>query len=205
MNTNDREEKITLDILGEIENDNAVSQRHLSRRLGVALGLTNSYLKRCVRKGYIKIKQVPPKRYLYYLTPKGFAEKSRLSASYLSSSFSFYREASDSCLHAFQQCNEQGWKKIILCGISELGEIATLRGEESGITIVGFYDRNYKQNSYLRWDVWGEASGMPEHDAVLLTDLSEPASSLNDLRASGINNIVVPDLITGITNLGSKE
>lgn len=202
MNTNDREEKITLDILGEIEHDNAVSQRHLSRRLGVALGLTNSYLKRCVRKGFIKIKQVPPRRYLYYLTPKGFAEKGRLSASYLSSSFSFYREASESCLHAFRHCNEQGWKKIILCGISELGEIATLRGEESGISIVGFYDRNYTRSTYLRWDVWGEASRMPAHDAVVLTDLRDPASSLDDLQNSGIKNIVVPNLISGITNLG---
>ena len=60
-----------------------MTQRHLADRLGVALGLANSYLRRCARKGLIKITQAPDNRYLYYLTPQGFTEKTRLTARYL--------------------------------------------------------------------------------------------------------------------------
>ena len=80
MNTNpDRDDSVTLNILDTAEQNEHISQRDLSRKLGVALGLANSYLKRCVRKGLIKVQQAPANRYLYYLTPKGFSEKSRLT------------------------------------------------------------------------------------------------------------------------------
>ena len=93
MNANKREDSLTLEILETIEKNDKLTQRHLANNLGVALGLANSYMKRCVRKGLIKVHQAPANRFLYYLTPKGFAEKSRLTASYLSSSFDFYRRA----------------------------------------------------------------------------------------------------------------
>ncbi len=82
-----REEEHVLELLDVVGQRSDVSQRHLARHLGVALGLANSYLKRCVRKGFIKITEAPANRYLYYLTPKGFSEKSRLTAKYLSTSF----------------------------------------------------------------------------------------------------------------------
>jgi DNA-binding MarR family transcriptional regulator len=77
-------EDIVLGVLTAIDRDSNTSQRTISRELDVALGLANAYLKRCVRKGLIKIKQVPRRRFAYYLTPQGFAEKTRLTAEYLS-------------------------------------------------------------------------------------------------------------------------
>ena len=73
---NEKEEKLTLDLLNAIDQQSDLSQRHLARQMGIALGLTNSYLKRCARKGLVKVSEAPANRYLYYLTPKGFAEKS---------------------------------------------------------------------------------------------------------------------------------
>jgi len=87
MNTKQRKDSLTLEILESIEKQDDLTQRHLANNLGVALGLANSYMKRCVRKGLIKVHQAPANRFLYYLTPKGFAEKSRLTTEYLSSSF----------------------------------------------------------------------------------------------------------------------
>ncbi len=84
MNTPKREDSITLEILDTIDAKSDSTQRHIAQRTGVALGLANSYLKRCIRKGLIKIQQAPANRYLYYLTPKGLAEKSRLTREYLS-------------------------------------------------------------------------------------------------------------------------
>ena len=72
--------EIVLGLLTSIERDSAVTQRKLAGDLGIALGLANAYLRRCVRKGLVKVSQVPLNRYAYYLTPQGFAEKSRLTA-----------------------------------------------------------------------------------------------------------------------------
>src|SRR5438105_15459112 len=86
-------EDIVLGVLDVVERDPSVTQRSVARELGIALGLANAYLKRCVRKGLIKVSQVPRRRYAYFLTPQGFAEKSRLTATYLAHSFSFFRRA----------------------------------------------------------------------------------------------------------------
>src|SRR6266699_1942488 len=101
MNTvKNTEDQRLLELLEVVGRKNDVSQRHLARHLGVALGLANSYLRRCIRKGWIKITDAPANRYLYYLTPKGFSEKSRLTAQYLAYSLTFYRKAGDSCRRA---------------------------------------------------------------------------------------------------------
>ena len=75
MNTKHKQETLTLEILEAIEAQSDVTQRSMAKRMNVALGLANSYLKRCVRKGWVKIHQAPANRYLYYVTPAGFAEK----------------------------------------------------------------------------------------------------------------------------------
>jgi len=69
---------IVLSVLTSIERDSSITQRKLANELGIALGLANAYLRRCVRKGLIKMSQVPLNRYAYYLTPQGFAEKKPL-------------------------------------------------------------------------------------------------------------------------------
>ena len=76
-------ERIVLGLLKSVERDGAQSQRKLAADLGIALGLVNAYLKRCVTKGLVKMSEAPTRRYAYYLTPKGFAEKSRLTVEYL--------------------------------------------------------------------------------------------------------------------------
>ena len=85
--------RIMLGLLGSVQRGDAHSQRRLASELGIALGLVNAYLKRCINKGLVKVSQAPAKRYAYYLTPGGFAEKSRLTVEYLSYSFSLFRQA----------------------------------------------------------------------------------------------------------------
>src|SRR3989337_1675668 len=131
MNTKtDREEQLVLELLDVVGKRNDVSQRHLARHLGVALGLANSYLKRCIRKGLVKVSQAPANRYLYYLTPQGFAEKSRLTAQYLNYSLSFYRKAGESCRQVFRVCEQNGWRRLLLSGVSDLAENANVSVNE---------------------------------------------------------------------------
>ncbi|MDZ7736299.1 MAG: winged helix-turn-helix transcriptional regulator [Gammaproteobacteria bacterium] len=198
MNSDDKEDALTLEILETIENDSAVTQRHLAANLGVALGLANSYLRRCARKGLIKVHQAPANRYLYYLTPKGFAEKSRLTAKYLSSSFEFYRRAGDACRAVYQRCREHGWRRIVLCGYSELTEIALLRAqEEDDIEVIGIYDPRQKSETRFGLPVATDIKHLGEHDALVLTTLKKPVEFLQHLNETAVNkeSIFVPSVL----------
>ena len=197
MNTiPDPDDARTLEILDTVQRNEQMSQRHLSRELGVALGLANSYLKRCVRKGWVKVQQAPANRYLYYLTPRGFAEKSRLTAEYLSTSLSFYREAGNSCSRLLDQCERNHWQRLLLCGVSDLAEIATLRAMERDFTIVGIYDPTSEREQFLGKRVWRALDQAELHDARLLTDIAEPRARHAEIIAqSGDIPLLVPDVL----------
>ena len=173
-----------------------MTQRTLARRTGIALGLANSYLKRCERKGLVKIQQAPANRYLYYLTPKGFAEKSRLTAQYLSSSLEFYRKAGDSCSQAFELCEKRNWRDILLCGASELAEIASQRALEHEVVIVGVYDRASDREKLLNRRVFKSLKECGSFDACVLTDLTDPSAAVDELmRELGTDTIIVPYIL----------
>lgn len=197
MNTNpEREEQLVLELLDAVGHRSDMSQRHLARHMGVALGLANSYLKRCIRKGFIKITEAPANRYLYYLTPQGFAEKSRLTAKYLSSSLAFYRKAGESCLRILELCEQKGWRRIALCGISDLAEIAALRALEREIEVVGTYDPHTERRRFISKPVWVKFSDVPACDAWLLTDMRAPGISHGHITGlvSG-ERVLVPDIL----------
>ncbi len=197
MNELDRKEALTLGILEAIDEGNDVTQRRMARRLDVALGLANSYLKRCVRKGLVKIQQVPANRYLYYLTPQGFAEKGRLTARYLSYSFSFYRQAGESCTLLFTECRDRGWNRVLLCGASELAEIASLRALEADVEVIGILDRSGKEGRFLGHEVMSviEERG-DEFHACVLTELSEPQENLSYLEGRvPSERILIPGIL----------
>ncbi len=192
----EREDELILELLDAIGKNSDVSQRHLARHLGVALGLANSYLRRCIRKGFVKISEAPANRYLYYLTPKGFAEKSRLTAKYLSISFAFYRRASASCGEAFAQCAANGWHKVVLCGVSDLAEIASLRAGQTNVEIAGIYDPHSECARFIGKEVWRDLNHAGPFDACVLTDLQTPAASYERLTAIvERSRIVVPDIL----------
>lgn len=197
MNTiPDPDDARTLEILDTVQRNEQMSQRHLSRQLGVALGLANSYLKRCVRKGWVKVQQAPANRYLYYLTPKGFAEKSRLTAEYLSTSLSFYREAGNSCSRLLDQCERNHWQRLLLCGVSDLAEIATLRAMGRDLMIVGIYDPMSEREQFLGKHVWRQLHQTDTHDARILTEIAAPRERHAEISGhSGGIPLLVPDVL----------
>ncbi len=190
------DEQRMLELLDAVGRETELNQRRLAREMGVALGLANSYLKRCVRKGLVKINSAPANRYLYYLTPKGFAEKSRLTAKYLSTSFEFYRRAGDSCLRALNECAARQWSTVLLAGVSDLAEIAALRALESGIEIVGVYDRDSTRRRLVARPVWRALKDVGEFDGCVLTDLRVPERMYEHLISRvGSERVLVPDLL----------
>jgi predicted transcriptional regulator len=205
MNNREREESVTLEILEAIEAQSDVTQRHLARRTGIALGLANSYLKRCVRKGLVKMQQAPANRYVYYLTPKGFAEKSRLTAQYLSYSFTFYRRAANSCGQVFDQCKWAGWNNVALCGASDLAEIASLRAIEHGVNIVALYDPDCDEARFANNSVVTTLVQRIECDAWMLTDLNNPQAFYDCLSKEVVADRIVVPAILGVRQRGLSQ
>ena len=196
MNNKQREDALTLEILEAIEERSDVTQRRLAGRMGVALGLANSYLKRCVRKGLVKIQQAPPNRYLYYLTPMGFAEKSRLTARYLSISFTFYRRAGQSCVEAFELCRARGYGTLGLYGASDLAEIAALRALEHELEIGCVLDSSYPGERFLHLPLVRATTECERVDGWLLTDLTDPQASYERMITQMCaDQVIVPGIL----------
>src|SRR2546428_633119 len=133
-----------LEILTAIGEGAPLTQRALSERLGVALGLTNLYLKRLAKKGYIKIVEFPRKpaarkRLRYLLTPKGITEKARLTYEHVTYSLNLYRRARQTLRGFLGLLPASGIKRIALYGTGEAAELAYLTLKESGLEPIGVY------------------------------------------------------------------
>jgi len=200
----DDHEKITLNLLNAVQRDSSVTQRTVAEELGVALGLVNAYLKRCVKKGYIKIRQVPANRYAYYLTPEGFAEKSRLTAEYLSHSFTFFRNARRECSEILQTCERNGWKRIAVAGKSDLAEIAILCANELPVTIVGIIDDSADCTAFLGYPLAKRLDELKGVDAVLVADLTAPQKIFENLAREIPRKKILCPSILGVSRVKPK-
>ncbi|MBO22440.1 MAG: MarR family transcriptional regulator [Rhodospirillaceae bacterium] len=187
--------EITLGILNAIHENERITQRTVAQDLGIALGLANSYLKRCVKKGLVKVSQAPANRYAYYLTPQGFSEKSRLTAEYLSDSFRFFRDARSQCTEALQEAQRRGWGRIALFGASELAEVASLC-EAPDVEIIAVVDPDSAQASFAHLRVVRNLAEAGDIDALILTALAGPQEAYEMLaRDHPDTHVIVPKLL----------
>ena len=189
--------RIMLGLLDAVERERAQSQRLLASELGIALGLVNAYLKRCIKKGLVKVRSAPARRYAYYLTPQGFAEKSRLTVDYLSYSFSFFRQAKNDCLELFKSASARGVKTVVLAGQTDLAEIAALCAMEHGIKIVGVIQKGSAKREFIGLPVFEDFDAVSDFfDAVLITDLLKPQETCEAAVARvGMERVLVPDML----------
>jgi len=140
-------------LLDEISKGESLSQRDLSKKLNVALGLVNSYIKNLVSKGYVTIKEIPSKRYAYYLTPKGFTEKTRLTYHHLQNFTNLYREARRDFKTLFSSLHSEGVKSIVFAGADESAEIAYLSLQEFDIEFAGIVDSVRAGRDFFKYKI----------------------------------------------------
>lgn len=127
-------------VLDEISRNNDLTQRDMSKKLGFALGLINSYIKNLASKGYITISTIPRKRYKYYLTPRGFMEKTRLTYQHLQNFTNLYRVARRDFHSLFNALKAAGITSVVFCGVDEVTEIAYLSLSETTLLLAGVVD-----------------------------------------------------------------
>ena len=193
---------LLLGVLSAVERDSHVTQRSMSSELGVALGLANAVLKRCVRKGLIKISTAPLNRYAYYLTPNGFSEKARLTTEYLRASFDLFRKARSQYAEIFGRFAARGLKRIVLVGASELAEAALLSAREANVEIVGLVDACKAGEAHIGFVIAHRLADIAvAFDAVVLCDMRDPQGAylqaLEDAAALGLeaSRVVGPALL----------
>jgi len=185
------EDQIVLGVLDVVERDPTVTQRSVARELGIALGLANAYLKRCIRKRLIRVGQVPRRRYAYYLTPQGFAEKSRLTATYLADSFSLFRMARSQCGDVFAAAGARGQKRLALVGTGDLAEIAHLVARDHGVDIVGVVGWTGAADRLA-----ADVAALGPVDALMVTALAGSSEVYSAARAAfGDDHVYAPALL----------
>jgi DNA-binding MarR family transcriptional regulator len=198
-----------LEILTAVGEGRPLTQRVLAERLGVALGLTNLYLKRLARKGLIKIIEFPSKpaarkRLRYVLTPKGLLEKTRLTYDYMSYSLGIYRRTRETLRETLRHLPGDGTKRVVLYGVGEAAELAYVTLKELGLEPVGVFAR----------EAGGDFLGHPVRkidevlddpvDGVIVATFDRPEPHLAELTSLGIPAEKLLTLRRPLPGAGSK-
>jgi len=183
----DRKDIRTLKILEEIDNDHTPSQRDLSKKLNISLGLVNSFVKRLANKGYFKINNIPKNRVKYILTPKGAAEKTRLTYQYIHYSFEFYRNARKKLHKLFKYLITQGVRRVVFYGTGVFAEIAFISLQETSIQMLAIVDDNKIGEKFLGSVVKDPATlNSLSFDRILITSMIPKDKVLEKVLEQGI-------------------
>ena len=193
---NQSEAELSLGLLRAVHKDRKLTQRSAAKELGVALGLVNTYLKRCAKKGLIKIIQAPSSRYMYYLTPKGFSEKSRLTAEFLRQSLSLFRQAQQESQVIMSECTKRKFRKIVCVGASDLTEIVALYARDYPISVKGVVDGEVDADAFSQLKVFSSIEEAGKADAYVRTALKNPQPTYDALaRVVDADRLFVPAML----------
>ena len=183
----EREALRDLEILAELARTDHVTQRRLAARLGIALGLTNLYLKRLARKGYIKITSLPPRRVRYLLTPKGMAQKTRLTYEYMDYSRQLYRETRQALRQKLLPLVQAGRTRVALYGTEEAAELAFLTLRELGVEVRAVFGERGGAPAFLGLPVRPlQELTAGEHTLVVVASFTPVHDVVARLRARGL-------------------
>jgi DNA-binding MarR family transcriptional regulator len=171
-----------LDVLTAIEQGTVVTQATLTKRIGISIGLINALLKRAILKGYVKTRQAPYKRYAYYLTPEGFAKKSRLVTEYLDHSLRFFRSARSQYAGLIAGAKAAGMTRLVLVGSGELAEIALLAAWGEGLAPAGIIDPKANEPTRYGLIVYRSLKEAGACDAAVITDAKQPQITYEAIR-----------------------
>lgn len=183
----EREDIHILRLMGEIARDGSPSQRELSGRLNLSLGLVNTFTKRLVKKGYFKVKTMPRNRVKYFLTPKGLARKSRLTVEYLRYSVNFYKDVKNLVLSRYREMEASKKRTLLFFGSGEIAELAYLYLQLTNLRLLGIVDEGKAGSDFFGLRV-GDMSllARPGWDAILLTRLDDIEEDVNRLMERGV-------------------
>ena len=174
-----------LKVLEAIETNDRTTQRGLASQLGIALGLTNLYLKRLVRKGYIKCVNVQSNRVRYLITPKGIAEKTRLTYEFMEYSLQVYREGRKHLKAMLRPYTQKPSARIAIYGTGEPAELACLCLRELGLEPVAVFGHGGGRCLGVSvMEVSNHAT--VDYDLIIVATMSAPEPDIAAVTAAGV-------------------
>jgi DNA-binding MarR family transcriptional regulator len=183
----DKEDLHILRLMGEIDRDGDHSQRELSQRLDLSLGLVNTFLKRLVTKGYSKVTTLPKNRLKYFLTPEGIARKSKLTVEYLHYSMNFYRDIKHLLLKKYQEMEANKVQSILFWGAGEVADLAYLYLQQTNIQLAGIIDDEKQGKKFFNFKIdRSHRVRQLEWDMVFVTRLDDIEEDIKRLHENGI-------------------
>jgi hypothetical protein len=174
-----------LEVLEAVAQNELITQRNLSAKLGIALGLTNLYVRRLARKGLIKCVNVQSNRLRYLITPRGIAEKSRLTFEYLEYSLFLYRQVRGHLRNTLLPLAHSG-KRVAIYGAGDAAELAYLSLREAGLEPAAVFDGT-GDGQFVGApvkDIREQAS--VEYDLMIVATLGPPGDAIAELTAAGV-------------------
>jgi DNA-binding MarR family transcriptional regulator len=187
-----------LRLLEELEMNPIVSQRELSHKFGIALGVTNACLKRMARKGLIRIRDLNHRRIGYYLTAKGFAEKAKLTLTLISHIVHHYSELKKIIAERLLEMQRHGLQRIVFYGVSDEMEVAYITLQGVNLKLVGIVDDDENVRSRIIFGYEIEPVSRVQElnpDCILITSLTENDKKRDRLKGIlGQNSICTKDI-----------
>lgn len=182
----DSEARRELDLLEALSHDAQVTQRRLSHNLGIALGLTNLYLKRMIHKGYVKCINGQANRLLYVITPSGMAEKTRLTYEFMEYSLRLYRGARTRVRAVLEPFSHQESVRVAIYGTGEAAELTYLCLKELHVQPTAIFNAD-GGSTFLNLPVFSiaEHASVP-FDALIVATLDQPSALIAELERRGV-------------------
>ena len=178
------ESRRDLQLLEALEHEATITQRTLASRLGMALGLTNLYLKRLVRKGYVKCVTISPNRLVYSLTPKGMARKARLTYEFMKYSLDFYRDARQHLRRSLVETVAEQ-KRVAIFGTGDAAELVFLLIRDMGLELVAVFADGEGRFLGLPVRSIDDHATIP-YDVLVVAVLERPAGTVKRLGQLGV-------------------
>jgi DNA-binding MarR family transcriptional regulator len=171
----------TLRMLEAFEENPSQTQRDLSKKLKISLGMVNAFTKRLAKKGFFKVRTIPKGRVQYIITPNGIAEKTRLTYQYILYSIQYYKSMRDKLKNILNTLSNQEKKRVFFYGISELAEIAYITLQETDIKLIGVIDDNMRGQKFMGLHIEGtdRLKTTSTNEVVIITKMD---CSINDLE-----------------------
>ena len=157
-----------LEILEKIENNGHLTQRDLSKEVGIALGLVNHLLRKMVKKGWIKIKNIDAKRIRYLITPEGAREKSSLLYKRVEGTIHFYLEAKRVIKDKVIHLKNEGIKEVSIYGINHISEVLFIVLKELELELAYVVDDNREGEVWFGYTIVNMDEFLQSHANVLI-------------------------------------
>ena len=189
-----KKELTDYNILKTIESDSAVSQRELSSQMEINVASVNFALKRLIKKGFVRMVGVNPRRIRYHITPEGIRKKTQLAYSFFGRNFQFYKEIRNDIESRVAKATNGMETGIAIYGVGELSEITYMVVSLMKWRFMGFFlgDSKITGEEIFGHEVQKlESFKNVQPCLLLLTD----EYSANMLCDNGIKNIDTLDLL----------